>query len=196
MIHRHEDPERFRFLLAIFIALMLLSIAMLFGSCKTTQVVDNSASEYGQKDNIKNVYIRDTVYLEKTIEILAQDEGKAESSEDASIVFTPTGGTYNALTGEATGVTSVSSSKREKEQRSIISSYKEKEKEWSATEKILRDSIKELNIKEKKAISIKEKPVTAWRTWILACIISFLLGFFLIFGLKKVPYLKPFLRKM
>ncbi len=172
----------------IFFATLLFAIT----SCRTIDIVDKSKIEYERKDSISYIHTRDTIYIEKTITIFQKDSSTSEKADDTQINFQPSGGTYNAITGEATNVLSISVSKREKELTTLLKNYQSKEIEFSATEKELRDEISALKTATTTELSTKKEANNSWKVWLILCLISFASGIAVIIVLKKLPYTKPF----
>lgn len=171
----------------ISITLLLIAIALLTFSCNTTRrMTDNSKT--ATSDSVRNEYvlIRDTSFIEK-IRII-RDSIFVESEGTTQIVFSEKGGTYNAKTGEASGVVNVTSSSLERTLQKRLDTANENEMNLTTMLKASRDSVKKLN----ETKDIEEYKKTTMAGWYIYLSVGFLVGIALIIFLKKFPYTAPF----
>ena len=62
---------------------------------------DKRRTDVQRSDSVRIETIRDTIYFEKLITQFVKDSSSEKSDENTIINFLPSGGTYNAETGEA-----------------------------------------------------------------------------------------------
>lgn len=108
---------------------------------------------------------KDSVNTEKTEE--------TNREENTVITFTDEGGTYNAQTGEATGVKNVQTSKREKELLKENTRLTKENKELKSQLQIATDSISHLQEESKSELYTEdhqeEEKLNGWQKFIQGC---------------------------
>ena len=174
-------------LIPIIITLLLIAIALLTLSCNTSRrLTDNSRTATLDSVRKEYIYIRDTSSIEQTK--IIRDSIFVESEGTTQIVFSEKGGTYNAKTGEASGVVNVSSSSSERKLQERLDLSNKNEMNLTTMLKASRDSVKMFN----ETKDIKEYKKTAMAGWYIYLIVGFLAGIAFIIFLKKFPYTAPF----
>ena len=171
--------------LAIVFVVLFLILIFASTSCVTKKVTDNSRIETQQKDSVRVEILRDTIYFEKLVKEYVKDTSSTQSDENTTINFLPSGGSYNAKTGDATNVSSVNVSLQVKMLKSRVQMYEAQEKAWHSREQELLSRINEQNSIQQNDVSTKTKTnVNGW-WWFLS---GAVLMFALIFFLKRFPY--------
>lgn len=119
-----ERIHRLILCISIFFAALLL-----FGSCKSVQVIEKV--NYRDSVIFHHKYDTTRITITDTLHVTASSESERES--DTDIVFGAGGGTYNTQTGEATNVVGVKQSKKEKELQQLVINQKTTIDTMSAT---------------------------------------------------------------
>ena len=179
--------ERDYSLIKLAIVFVVLFLILIFAStsCVTKKVTDNSRIETLQKDSVRVEILRDTIYFEKLVKEYVKDTTSTQSDENTTINFLPSGGSYNAETGEAKNVASVNISLQVKILKSRVQMYEAQEKAWHSREQELLSKINELNSVQQNDVSIKTKTNVSGWWWFLSGAVLMLA---LIFFLKRFPY--------
>ena len=181
-----------RLFFAIWSIVAVTIMALLMAGCKTVEKIDNSRIEYQRQDSVRYIYQKDTTYIDRFITNISKDSSVTKQNESTRLEFGSQGGTYNALTGIATNVTSVTSTKETNELKTRLNEFKEKEETWILQEKILKDSITNTRIQQQNATTEKTSLKSGWKTWLILCGVSFILGvlarFLIKKGLKFIPF--------
>lgn len=174
-------------LIKLVIVFVVLFLILIFAStsCVTKKVTDNSRIETQQKDSVRVEIFRDTIYFEKLVKEYVKDTTSTQSDENTTINFLPSGGSYNAETGEAKNVASVNISLQVKILKSRVQMYEAQEKAWHSREQTLLDSISKLNSVQQNDISEKTSVKSNWYWWLIS---GGVLMLALIFFLKRFPY--------
>ena len=171
--------------LAIVFVVLFLILIFASTSCVTKKITDKSKIEVQRSDSVRIETIRDTIYFEKIITQLVKDSSSEKSDENTIINFLPSGGSYNAETGEAKNVASVNISLQVKTLKTRVTMYEAQEKAWHSREQELLSRINEQNSIQQNDVSTKTKTnVNGW-WWFLSGLV---LMFALIFFLKRFPY--------
>jgi len=104
------------FSIFLLIWIIFLAICLLLGSCKSvqtqTQIVYKDSTILHTKYDTTKITITDTIHVEAS--------SGSESESETVIQFGEGGGTYNAITGQATNVVNVQQSSKDKEYQQII----------------------------------------------------------------------------
>ena len=168
-------------------AMFVLIVAILLFSCKSVKTTTNDESSYKSKDSIRTVIIErvDSFIVRDTL--VVHDTLYTQQEKNTSIQFGAGGGTYNALTGEATNVTSLSLNETilqlQITNRMQASTIVDLTKENA----LLQNKVSSVDNKKDVQTTVKETS-NNWHLWL---IIGFILGaalmFCLIFALKKIP---------
>ena len=95
-------------------------MCVMFFSCKSVQ----TETVINYKDSTIVHTITDTTHITVTDTIHVEASKENESESETEIQFGEGGGTWNALTGEATNVINVKQSTREKELQQMVMNYK------------------------------------------------------------------------
>lgn len=105
-------------------AILLLGIAFFlcwsFVGCKSVQ----TQTQISYRDSIIYHTVIDTVFVTITDTVHVEASRENESESNTEIQFGEGGGTWNALTGEATNVANVKQSTKEKELQQMVLNYK------------------------------------------------------------------------
>ena len=174
-------------LIKLVIVFVVLFLILIFAStsCVTKKITDKSRTEVQRSDSVRIETIRDTIYFEKIITQLVKDSSSEKSDENTIINFLPSGGSYNAETGEAKNVTSVNISLQVKTLKTKVTMYEAQEKAWHSREQTLLDSISKLNSVQQNDISEKTSVKSNWYWWLISGAVLMLA---LILFLKRFPY--------
>ena len=171
--------------LAILFLVLFLILIFASTSCVSKKITDKSRTEVQRSDSIRIETIRDTIYFEKLITKFVKDSSSEKSDENTIINFLPSGGSYNAETGEAKNVASVNISLQIKTLKTRVTMYEAQEKAWNSREQTLLDSIGKLNSVQQNDISEKTSVKSNWYLWLIS---GAVLMFALILFLKRFPY--------
>ena len=174
-------------LIKLVIVFVVLFLILIFAStsCVSKKITDKSKTEVQRSDSVRIETIRDTIYFEKLITQLVKDSSSEKSDENTIINFLPSGGSYNAETGEAKNVASVNISLQVKTLKTRVTMYEAQEKAWHSREQTLLDSISKLNSVQQNDISEKTSVKSNWYWWFISGAVLMLA---LIFFLKRFPY--------
>lgn len=108
----------FSVFLTIFTIFFLICI--LLGSCKSIK----TDVKYEYRDSIITHVVYDTVHVTVTDTIHVEASSQSQKENETEIFFGEGGGTWNSQTGEATNVTSVKQSSKEKELQKMVFDYR------------------------------------------------------------------------
>ena len=168
-------------------SILLILVSILLFSCKSIKTTTNDQSSYNSKDSIRTVIIeRVDSFIERDT-LIIRDTTYLEQEKNTSIQFGAGGGTYNAITGEATNVTSLSLNEtllqlqitNKMQASTIVDLTKENAS--------LKNKVSSVEDKKDVQTSVKETP-NSWHTWlIVGLILGAILMFALIYTLKKLP---------
>ncbi len=168
-------------------AMFVLIVAILLFSCKSVKTTTNDESSYHSKDSIRTVVVEsvDSFFVHDTL--VVHDTLYTQQEKNTSIQFGAGGGTYNALTGEATNVTSLSLNETilqlQITNRMQASTIVDLTKENA----LLQNKVSSVEDKKDVQTSVKETP-NNWHSWlIIGLILGAAIMFCLIFALKKIP---------
>ncbi len=144
-------------------AILVWAIAMLVGwglwSCKSIQ----TQTQISYRDSIIYHIVTDTVFVTITDTVHVEVSRENESESNTEIQFGEGGGTWNALTGEATNVTNVKQSTKEKELQQMILNYKHEADSASARRDSLVAANRDLQEQIEHQENTKEiKPRSGW----------------------------------
>jgi TolA-binding protein len=159
---------------------LLMAVALI--SCRAQKLdayVDQTTdTNVTQTDSAHNetLHIQETKHETDSTSTETQKETDKEESTD--IAFVPGGGTYNTQTGEATGVSGVKTSKREKELQKENTTLKRENTELNDQLQTLQDSISENNSTSQSATKSethqKEETLNGWQRFIQGCGYAFM----------------------
>ena len=174
-------------LIKLAIVFLVLFLILIFAStsCVTKKVTDKSRTDVQRYDSVRIETIRDTIYFERLITQFVKDSSSEKSDENTIINFLPSGGSYNAETGEAKNVASVNISLQVKTLKTKVTMYEAQEKAWHSREQELLSRINEQNSIQQKDISTKTNTNANGLWWFLSGAVLMLT---LIFFLKRFPY--------
>ena len=168
-------------------AMFVLIVAILLFSCKSVKTTTNDESSYKSKDSIRTVVVeRVDSFIERDT-LIIRDTTYLEQEKNTSIQFGVGGGTYNAITGEATNILSLNLNEtltqlqitNRIQASTIIDLTKENA--------LLQNKVSSVDEKKDIQTSVKETP-NSWQTWlIVGLILGAILMFALIYTLKKLP---------
>ena len=168
------------------IIILSLFAALLF-SCKSVKTTTNDQSSYNSKDSIRTVIIERVDSFIARDTLIIRDTTYLEQEKNTSIQFGEGGGTYNAITGEATNIVSLNLNEtltqlqitNRIQASTIIDLAKENA--------ILQNKVSSVDEKKDIQTSVKETS-NSWQTWlIVGLILGAILMFALIYTLKKLP---------
>ena len=168
-------------------SILLLLVSVLLFSCKSVKTTTNDQSSYNSKDSIRTIIIErvDSFIVRDTL--IIRDTTYLEQEKNTSIQFGAGGGTYNAITGEATNILSLNLNEtltqlqitNRIQASTIIDLTKENA--------LLQNKVSSVDEKKDIQTSVKETP-NNWYWWlIIGVILGAALMFCLIFALKKIP---------
>lgn len=160
----------------IITALMLVCLA----SCKVTK-----GYEYTGDYDTTTITLRDTITLTKEVKTYEHDTTIIVKHDTLTITFVGQGGTYNTITGEATGVASVSKSENARHERGYTSLSLSR-----ADSTALHSADSTHAIGSEHIIETSERGGTSWWRWLLSGICF---GMGLSCLLRHLPWTKPFL---
>lgn len=160
----------------IILALMLICLA----SCKVTK-----GYEYTGDYDTTTITLRDTITLTKEVKTYEHDTTIIVKHDTLTITFVGQGGTYNTITGEATGVASVSKSENARHESGHVDLSLSRADSTS-----LHSADSTHAIGSEHIIETSERGGTSWWRWLLAGIG---IGFGALVALKRLPWTKPFL---
>lgn len=167
--------------------LFLLIVTVFLFSCKSVKTTTNDKSSYTSKDSVRIVIVErvDSLIVHDTL--VVHDTTYTQQEKNTNIQFGPGGGTYNALTGEATNVTSLSLNETilqlQITNRMQASTIVDLTKENA----LLNNRLSTVDSKKDVQTSVKEAP-NNWNVWlIIGSILGAAIMFALIFTLKKIP---------
>ena len=168
-------------------SILLLLVFVLLFSCKSVKTTTNDQSSYNSKDSIRTVIVeRVDSFIERDT-LIIRDTTYLEQEKNTSIQFGVGGGTYNAITGEATNILSLNLNEtltqlqitNRIQASTIIDLTKENA--------LLQNKVSSVDEKKDIQTSVKETP-NSWQTWlIVGLILGAILMFALIYTLKKLP---------
>ena len=163
----------------------LLLVCMLLMGCNTTKkVTDNSTvnSSSGKDSTVEQTADSTTMASTHTASSLSTEEG----SNTTVAEFADGGGSYNASTGEYSGIKKIyihTTDKKMQEQLDEttrqLSEYKNR---YESLYKLFEDE------QRRNRLHTQEESSTNWHWWLLA---GMTLGVALLIFLKKFPYTKP-----
>ncbi len=163
----------------------LLLVCMLLMGCNTTKkVTDNSTvnSSSGKDSTVVQTADSTTMASTQTASSLSVDE----NSNTTVAEFTDSGGSYNALTGEYSGIKEIyihTTDKKVQEQLDEttrqLSEYRNR---YESLYKMFEDE------QRRNRLYSQEETSTTWHWWLLA---GLAMGAALIIFLKKIPYTRP-----
>ena len=159
--------------------ILMLLVSVLLFSCKSIKTTTNDESSYKSKDSIRTVVVErvDSFIMHDTL--IVRDTAYVEQEKNTSIQFGAGGGTYNAITGEATNILSLNLNEtltqlqitNRIQASTIIDLTKENA--------ILQNKVSSIDEKKDIQTSVKETP-NSWQTWL---IVGLILGAILMFAL-------------
>ena len=164
----------------LFVVIMLC----LLSSCTTTRTSRNNY-QYDGNVNVVTQRIHDTTYIDRQVTEYVHDTTYVERENKTDIVFIDGGGNYNILTGEISGVQTLTISEREKALQAQILIHQERENELLTKNILLTDSISSMQI-----ISESEAQSESRSLWWLWLLIGCCVGAGTIIALKKIPITK------
>ena len=82
--------------------ILMLLVSILLFSCKSVKTTTNDQSSYNSKDSVRTVIIERVDSFIARDTLIIRDTTYLEQEKNTSIQFGSGGGTYNAITGEAT----------------------------------------------------------------------------------------------
>lgn len=168
-------------------SILLLLVSVLLFSCKSVKSITNDQSSYNSKDSIRTVIIERVDSFIARDTLIIRDTTYLEQEKNTSIQFGAGGGTYNAITGEATNILSLNLNEtltqlqitNRIQASTIIDLTKENA--------LLQNKVSSVDEKKDIQTSVKETP-NSWQTWlIVGLILGAILMFALIYTLKKLP---------
>ena len=169
-------------------ALLLLIVTVILFSCKSVKTTINDQSSYSSKDSIRTVFIEriDSFFVHDTL--VVHDTTYIQQEKNTNIQFGVGGGTYNAITGEATNVTSLSLNETilqlQVTNRIQASTIVDLTKENT----LLNNRLSTFHGQKDIQTSVKETTANNWYVWlIIGAILGSVIMFALIFALKKIP---------
>lgn len=187
---RMNENRQLAFVYAVIVAFGVIVLAVAFSSCTAVKTATTDKSVTEQQTQTTERIVRDTLYIDRVIEVEKQSATEQKASEDTEIIFAEGGGTYNALTGAAEGVKSVKTSKREELLQRELERSTEQLRQQQERIEVLSDSIQTLS-QHNDIVSTEERtPKNYWWVWFVGGIV---LGAGVLIALKKIPYTKPFM---
>ncbi len=163
----------------------LLLVCMLLMGCNTTKkVTDNSTvnSSFGKDSTVEQTADSTTMASTQTASSLSVDE----NSNTTVAEFTDSGGSYNALTGEYSGIKKIyihTTDKKVQEQLNETTKQLSKYKNhYESLYKLFEDE------QRRNRLHTQEESSTNRHWWLLA---GLAMGAALIIFLKKFPYTRP-----
>lgn len=165
-------------------AMFILIVALILFSCKSVKTKTNDQSSYRSKDSIRTVIIErvDSFFVHDTLVI--HDTLYTQQEKNTNIQFGAGGGTYNAITGEATNVTSLSLNETILQLQIINKQQASTIVELIKDNAALNEKISKVDDKKDVHTSVKETPNDNWYWWLIT---GAVLMFALIFTLNRIP---------
>lgn len=179
-----------------FVATCMILACMV--GCKSEQVVVKT--EYNYKDSTVVHTVYDTTYVVILDTVRVEIEQSTTSEDGTTVTFIEGGGSYNAHTGEYSGVAIIKQSKKEESNSILSAEWQHKAEEWKATADSLQaeftivqqnDSINS----EKNTADIKPKTsgwhrFLVWWFWITAILLFVKVA---VWVMEKIPATKPYI---
>lgn len=159
---------------------LILAIALI--GCRAQKIdayidqTDNT--NVTQTDSTHNEALQIQETKHETDSTSTEKHTEKEKEETTDLTFVPGGGTYNTQTGEATGVSGVKTSKREKELEKENSTLKRENTELKDQLQILQDSVSRndstSNTTLQSETHSKQETLNGWQRFIQGCGYAFL----------------------
>lgn len=166
--------------IAAHVGIMVLILAIFFcicfflGGCQSLQ----SETKYNYRDSVITHHVIDTTHVQVCDTTHIEQSQETYKDDELEIQFGAGGGTYNALTGEATNVNNVKQKSKEKELQNTITSQAHTIDYQAATIDSLRQALSEAQCEEHTQQNTKEitprsgyDKFVSWGFWILFILI-------------------------
>ena len=146
----------------------LLLAACLVG-CKSEKTVVKTVYNYKDSTVVHTVYDTTHIILQDTVRVEVE---QSQTSEDGTtVVFVDGGGTYNAQTGEYSGVVSIKQQSKSESNSRLSAEWQHKAEEWKATADSLRAELTKAQqndsiVSEKNTADIKPK-TSGWHKFVV-----------------------------
>ena len=164
-LHYRNTSGCLRAFSTIVVFVALLCIVLWLSACSSVKTTTHS--DYS--DSIRTEYHHDTCYITVHDTIYLESKQQSEKTDDTGIEFVEQGGTYNTLTGEATGVKTIRNTKQEKERAETIIRQASEIEAYKSQNDSLRQALNLRTVtraQEQNTADIKPK-TSRWQTFLV-----------------------------